>query len=67
MTNEDLIVVKSVIKTLVQKAIIEERERIADILEASEAAYHNNYGYEPDTFDWNCTVSKIAEKIRNGN
>lgn len=66
MTNEDLIIVKGVIRTLVKEAVLEERERIAQILDESDAEYSNNYGYSPDTFDWNRTVSKIAEKIRKG-
>lgn len=53
------------VKKLIKKAILEERERIANRISDSFAQYETDWDSGESKFSWDRTVAKLAEEILN--
>lgn len=51
------------VKELIEKAILKERKRIANIIYNFSPCYSSNYDDSPSTFDWYRTVEKLRKEI----
>lgn len=58
-----MVFITEMIDFAVRKGLHQERERIANILENSEAVYTTDYG-DGSSLDWDKSMRQIAEKIK---